>query len=95
MPKLEFGHIPLQMLRFALVVSADHATLEDTKEVFGGIGGLAFTADIVCATSATSVLPMLYCLVHGKFAAHVRVEVALVCVQFGCEVGVFKKSFAH
>jgi hypothetical protein len=53
--KFKFGHVTLQMLFLALVIGADHAALEDAKEVFGSVGCLPIGANIF-ATAAPTVL---------------------------------------
>jgi hypothetical protein len=76
--KLEFGDIALQMLFVALVIGADHATLERAKKVLGSIGCLTVCANIV-ALAARTVLDSLVC---SELFADGRIELAFIGMQF-------------
>lgn len=78
------------MLFVALVIGADHATLEDAEEVLGGVRCLPIRADILATTAPT----MGDGLVHGKLLAGYLVELAFVGMQFLGARNIGNENFA-
>ena len=78
------------MLCIALVIGADHAALEDAKEIFAGVGGLTVLADPL----ATTIDGMGDRLMRGKFLSNFVIEAGVVGMQFGFARSIGDENFA-